>query len=298
MSFHLSVTKERRQVADGDASASLVSPEISVVVPVYRNADTLRELHRRLRRTMTERQLSYEIIFVEDCCPAGSLEVLKELAQRDARAAVLSLAANVGQHSAVLVGLRYSRGRWTIVMDADLQDPPEAVPLLLDAADESVGAVFAGRRGRYESFSRLLTSRLFKGLLHLLCGVPRDAGIFVALSRPLVERLLKMRAGRPFVVSMIGCAGLPMLSLPVERSRRATGESAYNFRGRLRSASRAIVWVLRWKLQRIWPSRLASSASGDESQVASFFGRRFDEPESELADRRVRASSAAKKIQR
>jgi hypothetical protein len=87
-----------------------------------------------------------------------------------------------------------------------------------------------------------------------------------------------------------------MLSLPVERSRRGAGESAYNFRGRLKSASRAIVWVLRWKLRRAWPSRLLptpSSTPADEPEVAAFFGRRFDEAEVERTSERARASSSA-----
>jgi glycosyltransferase involved in cell wall biosynthesis len=216
-------------------------------VPVYRNAEMLHELYRRLLRVLEAWQLSFEVLFVDDACPAGSLTVLKGLAQRDPRVAVLALKRNVGQHRAVLAGLAHVRGEWTVVMDADLQDPPEAIPYLLAKGQEGFAAVFAGRRGRYESAFRLFTSRLFKRLLHLLCGVPADACLFVALNRPMVERLLTLGGPHPFIVAMIGCTRLPLTSIPVVRARRPSGSSAYSFWGRLRNSWRAVAWVLAWK---------------------------------------------------
>ncbi len=216
-------------------------------MPVYRNADTLVELHDRLRAAL--RGARVELIFVDDACPTGSEAVLRKLAAHPGTR-VLTLERNVGQHRAVLAGLAHARGAWTVVMDADLQDPPEAVPLLLArAAVGDVDAVFAGRRGTYESPLRLFTSRLFKRTLHALCGVPPDAGIFAAVSKPAVERVLAMRGPAPFVVAMIGCAGLPMASIPVERAPRSSGSSAYSARGRVKSAWRAFVWVLVWRLR-------------------------------------------------
>lgn len=213
--------------------------ELSAVVPVYRNAATVEELARRLHATLEASVAGHELIFVDDACPEGSLGVLRRMADADPRVAVLALSRNVGQHAAVMVGLAHARGAWTVILDADLQDPPEAVPRLLAAAEEGTAAVFAGRCGAYESPGRLLTSRLFKRMLHRVAGVPSDAGIFVALRRPARERLLELSTGRPFVVAMIGALGLPMRSVPVERSPRSTGASAYSTWGRLRSAAAA-----------------------------------------------------------
>jgi hypothetical protein len=126
--------------------------------------------------------------------------------------------------------------------------------------DAGVPVVFAGRRGRYQSRVRLLTSRVYKRTLSLLARVPPDAGIFVALERPAVDRLLVMRTRRrPSLVAMLGCTGLPMLSVPVERSPRPEGESSYSPLGRLRLGWRAVAWVVSWKLGR----RL-----GDQEEVA------------------------------
>lgn len=243
---------------------SIAAPSLSVVLPVYGNALNLRPLHARLTQVLNACTQHYELIFVDDACPYGSGDVLKALAAADPQMMVITLPRNMGQHCAVIVGLQAARGPWTLIMDADLQDPPEALPLLLAAAigadqgqpaaaDRPVAAVFAGRRGRYESLAKLFTSRVFKMALHLITGAPRDAGMFVLISEALRERLLQMAADRrmagfpPFVVAMIGCAGLPVRSIPVTRAVRVEGESTYTPALRFRTAARAIRWAIRWK---------------------------------------------------
>ena len=217
--------------------------ELSVVVPVYRNAETLAELHRRLSHVVSDLDISSELIFVEDACPDGSLSVLAALARSDPRVVVLPMARNVGQHRAVLAGLAHSRGNVAVIMDADLQDPPEAIPALLKTLAQGFGAVFAGRRGRYESPMRLLTSRLFKYLLHLCTTVPRDAGLFVVVSHEMKKRLLELSEPTPFVTGLIGFTGLPTTSIPVQRAPRLHGNSAYSGLERLRIGVRALVWA-------------------------------------------------------
>jgi len=231
-------------------------PDVSVVIPVYRNAPTLAELRERVAHALSTICASHEIVFVNDACPGDSLEVLEQLASEHSAVTVIDLAENVGQHQAVMLGLAHAQGRSVAIMDADLQDPPEALPGLLDGLGPGCDVVFAGRRGRYESGFRLLTSRMFKSVLHLLSGVPADAGLYVALSRAAVERLLEMQGPRPFVVAMIGCTGLAMTSIPVERNQRPLGDSAYSFRMRLASAWRGIWWTLCWQLAlQGWPHR-------------------------------------------
>lgn len=228
------------------------NPEVSVVVPVYRNAATLAALHGRLRAVL-EPLAPFEVLFVDDCCPEGSRAVLERLATEDPCVAALLLDRNVGQHRAVLAGLACARGEWVVVMDGDLQDPPEAIPDLLRAADGGARAVFAGRRGAYESAGRLATSRLFKRLLHWLCGVPADAGLFVLLHRSLVRRLLELGGPRPFVLAMIGCTGLPSVSVPISRVPRPSGASSYSGWGRLASAASALLWLALWRTRLIRP---------------------------------------------
>ena len=152
--------EEKRRTAE-----KLMSyPEVTIVLPVFRNKETLKALHARLGHVMEPLRIEYEVLFVDDVCPEGSLDVLKELIQMDPHVGVLVLEENVGQHRAVMRGLSLARGKAMVVMDADLQDPPEAIPRLLSELQRGPAAVFAGRRGHYESWSRLLTSRLFKGV--------------------------------------------------------------------------------------------------------------------------------------
>jgi glycosyltransferase involved in cell wall biosynthesis len=230
----------------------MTPPDVSVVVPLYRTATTVPELGRRVAASLAGAGLTHELVLVDDACPAGSGEAAEALALEDPRVVALLLPENGGQHAAVLTGLAAARGAWAAVLDGDLQDPPEAIPLLVAAGrDAGVPVVFAGRRGRYQSRARLLTSRLYKRTLSLLAGVPPDAGIFVVLERPAVDRLLAMRTRRrPSLVAMIGCTGLPMLSVPVERAPRPEGESSYSPLGRLRMGWRAVAWVVSWKVGR------------------------------------------------
>ena len=127
-------------------------------------------------------------------------------------------------------------------------DLVKLIPHLLEQRSHGVAAVFAARRGRYESSARLLTSRLFKAVQSWITGVPMDAGMFVLLRRDLVERLLRHRTRHPMLVTMIGLTGMPTASVPTERARRASGTSAYSGWGRLRSGLRAIVCVAATRL--------------------------------------------------
>jgi glycosyltransferase involved in cell wall biosynthesis len=219
------------------------APEVSVVVPVYCNASTLPELAERVDRSLSRR--SYELVLVDDASPDGSRAAIDALARRDERVRAVRLDRNLGQHRAAMAGLARASGDWTVVMDADLQDPPEAIPSLLEAGQRGYSAVFAGRRGRYESRGRLLSSRVFKRTLALLTGLPPDAGMFLALDEGMRARLLAMRSNRPFLVAMVSCAGLPATSVPVARAPRAGGDSAYRGIGRVRSAARGLAWGLR-----------------------------------------------------
>ncbi len=253
--------------------ATLSNPAISIVLPVYRNADTLRELARGLKDVLERRCLSYEIIFVEDACPENSLAILTQLAQEDSRIAVLALERNIGQHRAVLTGLSYARGNQIVVMDADLQDPPEAIPDLLNKMQEGYAAVFAGRRGVYESRDRLIASRLFKWLLHWVAGTPVDAGLYVAINREMVERLLRLEVSHPFVVAMIGCTRLPLASLPILRRQRAGGRSAYSSLERLKTGLLAIGLALAFRWQ---PQKYCAQERVPQAEVKAYLGARFD----------------------
>ncbi len=209
---------------------------------MYRNASTLEELAARLAQVLTPSATSYEVIFVEDASPDNARDVLARLTRVSPEVKAVHLARHRGQHRAVLAGLAHARGAWTIVMDADLQDPPEAVPLLLAKAAQGFAVVFAARRGAYESPVRLRSSHAFKWLLARLLHLPEDAGMFMALDRRTRGLLLEMHGPPPFLVAMVGCLDPPLASVPIERAPRARGRSAYSSVGRLRAASAGLAW--------------------------------------------------------
>lgn len=217
------------------------SAGISVVVPVYGNEATLAPLVAQLDAALRGRP--WRVRLVVDASPDASADVARRLAAADPRVAVTVLAHNVGQHRALEVGLRLEpdAAAW-VCLDADLQDPPSAVPLLLDRlAAGDVDAVFAGRRGGYEGRLRLATGRLHRAAMTRLTGLPSDAGAFLALSARARREVLDRRA--PSLVAAIGAARLPTVSLPVARHERPAGSSAWTTRARLRQSVRTLAWT-------------------------------------------------------
>ena len=214
---------------------------VAVVVPVYRNAATLETLVARLGTALAGRD--WRLRLVVDACPSGSTEAALALA--GPRVAVTGLVVNVGQHAALRQGLADEPDAdvW-VCMDADLQDPPEAVPLLLDRlAAGDVEAVFAGRRGAYESWSRRVTGGLHRQVAARLTGLPPDAGAFLALGPGV--RAAVLAADSPSVVLAVGLARRPVASVPVVRDLRPEGRSAWTARARLRQSVRSLWWALR-----------------------------------------------------
>jgi polyisoprenyl-phosphate glycosyltransferase len=219
---------------------------VAVVVPVYRNAATLEALVARLGKALAGRD--WRLRLVVDACPRGSAEVALRLAAADPRVAVTGLTVNSGQHAALRQGLADEPDAdvW-VCMDADLQDPPEAVPLLLDRLGVGdVEAVFAGRRGAYESRVRRVTGGLHRRVAARLTGLPPDAGAFLAMG-PGVRRavLAAVDDGAPSVVLAVAGAGERTTSLPVPRDVRPEGSSAWTGRARVAQSVRSLAWAAR-----------------------------------------------------
>ena len=221
-------------------------PDLTLVVPVYGNAATLNKLQSSLQEVLRSEDITYELLFVNDAGPDHSLKILLDMLNQHAEIVVVNLHYNIGQHAAVLHGLRFARGRYCLIMDADLQDPVESI-LVLMRQSFHFQAVFAGRRGQYQGRLRMMSSYCYKRLLHSLTGLPVDAGIFVLMERQLVETLLKMPVRIPWINVMVGLSGLSMCSIPVKRNTRIEGKSAYSSWGRIRSALRGIYCVLTYR---------------------------------------------------
>jgi glycosyltransferase involved in cell wall biosynthesis len=214
---------------------------VAVVAPVYGNEATLPELAERVAAALADR--AWLLRLVVDASPDASEAVARGLAAGDDRIRVTSFAVNQGQHRALRQGLEDepAASAW-VCLDADLQDPPEALPLLLERlAAGDVEAVFAGRAGAYEARSRLATGRLHRAALRRITGLPADAGAYVALGRSARDAVVRLRA--PSIVAAVGLAGVPTTALPVARHRRPSGRSAWTATARLRQSARTLAWA-------------------------------------------------------
>ena len=219
---------------------------IGVVVPMHATRDCLGELLERIAAALP----GAEVVLVDDACPQGSGEAVMGLARNvpgglDVR--LVSVHPGVGQHSAVLLGLARSTADISVVMDADLQDPPEAVGALVAAVvDGSVPVVAAGRRGSYQGRGRLASGRLHRRVLHLASRgrVPPDAGMFVALTREAREAVLALDDPVAPLLPALARAGVPIRTTPVQRSPRSSGATATTSRVRVRTSVRGLLTVL------------------------------------------------------
>ena len=219
---------------------------VAVVVPVYGNEATLRPLAGRLAAALGDRP--WRLRLVVDASPDDSAAVAAVLAEQEPRIAVTVLPVNGGQHAALARGLadEPDADAW-VCLDADLQDPPEAVPQLLDRLGRGdVGAVFAGRRGAYESAVRRSTGTLHRWLAARLTGLPPDAGAFLAMGPAVRAAVLSaMAGGAPSVVLAVAAARQPVTSVPVTRDRRPEGRSAWTAAARVRQSARSLAWAVR-----------------------------------------------------
>ena len=222
------------------SSMFMPATDVSVVVPVFRNAACLPELAARLQRALAPRP--YELILVDDASPDDAARIIETLP----RVVGIHLPYNVGQNAAVVAGLARARGALVVVMDGDLQDPPEAVPALLGRLDRGdVDVVFAGRRGRYERPARLLTGRLLKLSLWALTRgrVPQTAGLYLAMHETVARRVVAAAPRQPYVVVLVARAAEAVATIPVERA--ASPETSYSPRTRWRVARRALAEAVR-----------------------------------------------------
>jgi polyisoprenyl-phosphate glycosyltransferase len=215
---------------------------LSVVSPAYLNAATLPELVRRIAAAAT-RVGRFEILIVDDASPDATRETLERLVVEEPALAALGLARNVGQQRAIRAGLARCRGRRVVVLDADLQDPPEAIPDLVAALADSP-AVFAGRRGAYQAWTRRVSSLTFKRLQAALAAVPRDAGLYFGARAEVAAALVAYPAPDPALIPLLGALVPHAPVVPVARTARPVGRSAYRGTMRWRAGLRALRFAL------------------------------------------------------
>jgi glycosyltransferase involved in cell wall biosynthesis len=228
------VTKSKNQVS-GPANVSgdnNIDVSISVVIPVYRSAATLLELHRRLTGTLKSMDRTYEIIFVEDCGGDGSWEVVRELSRHDPHVKSIKLARNYGQHNALLCGIRAIRGEIAVTLDDDLQNPPEEIPKLLDKLAEGYDVVYGTPITETHGFLRDQASRITKLALKSAMGAEAasKASAFRAFRTRLRDAFADYRSPTVNIDVLLTWGTTRFAAIPVRQDLRVAGSSGYTLR--------------------------------------------------------------------
>ncbi|HEV3511836.1 MAG TPA: glycosyltransferase family 2 protein [Candidatus Sulfotelmatobacter sp.] len=244
-------------------------PEITVIVPCFNEEVVLPETSRRLTASLEQIGCSFEIIFVDDGSRDDTPRVLTGLHAADPRIRIVRLSRNFGHQIAISAGLEYARGAAVVLIDADLQDPPEVIGEMVELWREGNDVVYGTRSHREgETAFKTLTAKWFYRFINRLSEIeiPLDSGDFRLLDRKVVDALVSMPERDRFVRGMVSWTGFKQVSLPYERAARHAGDSKYTL---LRMARFAADGILSFSIA---PLRLATLLGVVSSSVALLAG--------------------------
>jgi glycosyltransferase involved in cell wall biosynthesis len=223
--------------------ATPTRPTLSVVVPIWNEEEVIPELYRRVVSMMESTNATWELICVDDGSRDRSLAMLLELHRQDPRVKVLQFSRNFSHQIAITAGADFAEGDAVIVMDADLQDPPEVVLHMIEKWREGYEVVYAVRASRQgETKFKLLTASIFYRLLQRITDVdiPLDAGDFRLMDRRVVLTMRQLREQHRFMRGLSSWVGFRQIGIEYERAERFAGETKYPLRKMLRLATSAI----------------------------------------------------------
>ena len=221
-----------------------MTPKYSFVVPIYNEEETIAELYRRISLIMERLDGETELLLINDGSRDRSLELMRKLHQEDRRVNYLSLARNFGHQIAVTAGLNFARGQVIVILDADLQDPPELIPDMVEKWRQGYELVYAQRtQRRRESWFKRMMAYLFYRILKRLADVdiPTDTGDFCLMDRKIVDALNAMPERNRYIRGLRAWVGFRQTVLRFERDPRFAGEVKYTFRKSLALATNGLV---------------------------------------------------------
>jgi glycosyltransferase involved in cell wall biosynthesis len=224
----------------------------SIIAPIFNEKENLPELQRRVTEVMDSTNEPWELILVDDGSTDGSTAIIREMAKQDKHIRPVIFARNFGHQVAVTAGLDYSRGDAVIIIDADLQDPPELILEMAKKWKEGYEVVFAVRTEREgESWFKLWTASMFYRLIYRITDVkiPLDTGDFRLMDRKVVEVMNQMRERHRFLRGMSAWVGFKQIGVEYKRAARVAGETKYPFRKMFRLAINAVTGFSYFPLQ-------------------------------------------------
>ncbi len=220
-----------------------MKPVFTIIAPVYNETGCLDTLYERVKEVMDSTTESWELVLVDDGSTDGSTDMIRDLAKKDKRVRPVIFARNFGHQIAVTAGLDYSRGDAVVIIDADLQDPPEVILELIKKWREGYQVVYAQRTEREgESWFKLKTASLFYRTIYRVTDIkiPLDTGDFRLLDRKVVNVMNSMREKHRFLRGMSSWVGFRSIGVPYKRAARFAGTTKYPFKKMVKLALTAI----------------------------------------------------------
>jgi glycosyltransferase involved in cell wall biosynthesis len=207
--------------------------KISVLIPAYNEQEVLEKLFTRLANLANDQKsYDFEFFFVNDGSKDNTLSIIKEYAEKDPRVSYINLSRNFGKEIGMIAGLDHVKGDATVIIDADLQDPPELIPKMIDLWEEGYDDVYAKRKSRDgETWLKKTTSALYYKTLQRLTNIPiqKDTGDFRLLDRRVVEALKQFRESQRNTKAMFSWVGFHKKQILYDRDPRAAGETKWNY---------------------------------------------------------------------
>lgn len=219
--------------------------KISLVVPMYYEEKVVDECYKRLNKTLEElKGYTHEIIFINDGSTDKTFELLSKIAKKDKNVKIISFSRNFGHQCAVTAGLKYVTGDAVVIIDADLQDPPELIPEMLKLWEEGNEVIYGKRKSRKgESLFKLFSAKMFYKTLNALSDVeiPMDTGDFRLVDRKVVDTINSMPEHNKFLRGLFSWVGYKQKAYEYERQERFAGETKYPLKKMLKLASDGII---------------------------------------------------------
>ncbi len=202
----------------------------SIVVPVYNEEEVIHETYRRLTEVMRSTKEAYELLFVNDGSKDRTAEIIKEYSEQDPAVVLLDFARNFGHQIAITAGMDYAKGEAVVVIDADLQDPPELILEMIEKWKQGFDVVYAKRTKRKgETYFKKQTAAMFYRFLRAMTDIdiPLDTGDFRLLDRKVCNQMNSIQEKNRFVRGLVSWVGFKQIAVEYERDERLAGESKY-----------------------------------------------------------------------
>lgn len=227
-------------------------PKYSIIAPIFNESEIILEFFERVNQVMNSLKESWELILVDDGSTDGSTEIIRGLSKQNPCVQAVIFARNFGHQIAVTAGLDYCRGEAAVIIDADLQDPPEVIKELIQKWQEGFEVVYAVRSAREgESWFKKITASIFYRLIYRITDVkiPLDSGDFRLLDRKVINVLCKMRERHRFLRGMSAWVGFKQIGVSYKRAARFAGETKYPFKKMVKLAINAVTGFSYFPLQ-------------------------------------------------